>query len=73
MRAIIPLPPYKNNAHDNGDTQSNDAWQDDDTPLIATIGRGYRSLLARYTDTPNQVKNLIVLNVYVLLLFIFNI
>ncbi|KAG5883328.1 hypothetical protein JTB14_032528 [Gonioctena quinquepunctata] len=41
VRAIVPLPTGKsaNGSHDN-------------TPLIATIGRGYRNLLSRYTDVP---------------------
>ncbi|KAJ8942684.1 hypothetical protein NQ314_010008 [Rhamnusium bicolor] len=41
VRAIVPLVMGKssNGSHDN-------------TPLIATIGRGYRNLLSRYTDMP---------------------
>lgn len=41
VRAIVPLITGKssNAGHDN-------------TPLIATIGRGYRNLLSRYTDVP---------------------
>lgn len=39
VRAIVPLAVGKSNngSHDN-------------TPLLATIGRGYRNLLSRYTD-----------------------
>ncbi|XP_015840648.1 leucine-rich repeat serine/threonine-protein kinase 1 isoform X3 [Tribolium castaneum] len=41
VKAIVPLAMCKsiNESHDN-------------TPLIATIGRGYRNLLSRYTDVP---------------------
>lgn len=44
MRAIVPLCKVKcaNDSHD-------------DTPLIATIGRGYRSLPSRYIDVPTAV------------------
>lgn len=31
----------------------------DNTPLLATIGRGYRSLLTRYTDVPSNMANTI--------------
>ncbi|XP_065157528.1 leucine-rich repeat serine/threonine-protein kinase 1 isoform X3 [Atheta coriaria] len=44
VRAIVPLCKVKcaNDGHD-------------DTPLIATIGRGYRSLPSRYIDVPTAV------------------
>lgn len=39
VRAIVPLVTYKRkNTHDQN------------VPLLATIGKGYRSLLTRYTD-----------------------
>ncbi|CAH0558750.1 unnamed protein product [Brassicogethes aeneus] len=41
VRAIVPLARCKNTNGSN-----------DNTPLIATIGRGYRNLLSRYTDVP---------------------
>ncbi|XP_019766471.2 leucine-rich repeat serine/threonine-protein kinase 1 isoform X4 [Dendroctonus ponderosae] len=44
VKLIVPLavPKSINESHEN-------------TPLIATIGRGYRSLLSRYTDVPFPV------------------
>jgi hypothetical protein len=44
VKAIVPLAMCKsiNESHDN-------------TPLIATIGRGYRNLLSRYTDVPINI------------------
>lgn len=39
VRAVIPLTLCKNSADDK-----------ENTPLIATVGRGYRNLLGRYTD-----------------------
>lgn len=41
VRAIVPL-----------STGTNVNENKDNTPLIATIGRGYRNLLSRYTDIP---------------------
>lgn len=41
VRAIVPLTVAKSN---NGSY--------DNTPMVATIGRGYRNLLSRYTDVP---------------------
>lgn len=41
VRAIVPLIVAKSN---NGSYEN--------TPMIATIGRGYRNLLSRYTDVP---------------------
>lgn len=47
MRAIVPLLTYKRkNTHDQN------------VPLLATIGKGYRSLLTRYTDVSvNSIGN----------------
>lgn len=44
VKLIVPLavPKSINESHEN-------------TPLIATMGRGYRSLLSRYTDVPFPV------------------
>lgn len=44
VKAIIPLLKFKssNESHDK-------------TPLLATVGRGYRSLLSRYADVPSTV------------------
>ncbi|KAF5301002.1 hypothetical protein FQR65_LT08985 [Abscondita terminalis] len=48
VRAIVPLVLTKS-AKDNSEN----------TPLLATIGRGYRNLLTRYTDIPINVGNTI--------------
>lgn len=44
VKAIIPLSKLRstNDSHDK-------------TPLLATVGRGYRSLLTRYADVPANV------------------
>lgn len=44
VKAIIPLSKIRS---------SNDSY--DKTPLLATVGRGYRSLLSRYADVPANV------------------
>lgn len=46
VRAIVPLVICKSS---NGNHEN--------TPLLATIGRGYRSLLTRYTDVPVNIGN----------------
>lgn len=46
VRAIVPLSTYKT-TNANGDN----------VPLLATIGRGYRSLPSRYTDVSVNVGN----------------
>lgn len=46
VKAIVPLVTYKNLNENN-----------ENVPLIATIGKGYRSLLSRYTDVPVNVAN----------------
>lgn len=44
VKAIIPLSKVKS---------SNDSY--DKSPLLATVGRGYRSLLSRYADVPTNI------------------
>lgn len=46
VKAIVPLVTYKNSNENN-----------ENVPLIATIGKGYRSLLSRYTDASVSVAN----------------
>lgn len=37
------------------------------TPLVATIGRGYRSLVTRYTDIVSPTHDTVKRNIYALL------
>lgn len=46
VRAIVPLTTYKKKN-----------VQDENIPLLATVGKGYRSLLTRYTDVNVAVGN----------------
>lgn len=46
VKAIVPLVTYQNSNENN-----------ENVPLIATIGKGYRSLLSRYTDVSVSVAN----------------
>ncbi|XP_031347203.1 leucine-rich repeat serine/threonine-protein kinase 1-like isoform X2 [Photinus pyralis] len=48
VRAIVPLIMNKSSKENS-----------DNTPLLATIGRGYRSLLTRYTDVSINIGNTI--------------
>lgn len=50
VRAIVPLTKNKVAGESNENT----------TPLLATIGRGYRSLLSRYTDVVSTIGSCIV-------------
>jgi len=63
VRAIVPLlrPGADDSSATSDDTcTSTDAHKKQSCPLIATVGRGYRSLIARYTDmvmTPTGVQS----------------
>ena len=57
VRAIIPL---LRPAYEDSGTSAEDGQKKQFCPLIATVGRGYRSLIARYTDmvmTPTGLQS----------------
>lgn len=63
VRAIVPLlPPAAEDSYATSDdiTVMPADSQKQSCPLIATVGRGYRSLIARYTDmvmTPTGIQS----------------
>ncbi|KAJ9598231.1 hypothetical protein L9F63_011052, partial [Diploptera punctata] len=57
VRAIVPLLRL---ANEDGVASADDGQKKQCCPLIATVGRGYRSLIARYTDmvmTPTGIQS----------------